>query len=342
VGNYSIENDFRTKRFFMRPEKYYYNTQTLRYEKIVDSPRMKILKIMGIISGILLAGIVSMSVISQFYASPKELALQREINQMDHQYTKLKKSVASMTEVLENIKQRDANVHRMVFGMDPIDENIYQGGVGGHDKYAHFTKFKNSGEALIDAQEKVDRLTHQLVVQSKSLDDIENMANQQNEEFAAMPLITPVQENALRRKIHLLSGFGKRLHPIYKVMKMHDGIDFTADKGTPIQATGDGKIITAKRSPSYGRYVVIRHNDEYETLYAHMDKIMVKKGQKVKRGEQIGTVGSTGRSTAPHLHYEVRYKGRPVNPISYCMDGLSAKEYEQLVKSASQINQSLD
>lgn len=326
----------------MRKDKYYYNTQTLRYEKIVDSPRMKILKVIGIASGILLTGIVSMSVISQFYASPKELVLQRELDQMVRHYDELKRSVASMSEVLENIKQRDASVHRMVFGMNPIDEGIYQGGVGGHEKYTHITKFKNTGEALGEAQEKVDRLTHQLVVQSRSLDEIEEMAAKQNEEFAAMPLIIPVKETALKQKIHLLSGFGKRLHPIYKVMKMHDGIDFTASKGTPIQATGDGKIITAKRSPSYGRYVVIRHNDKYETLYAHMDKIMVKKGQKVKRGEQIGTVGSTGRSTAPHLHYEVHYNGRPVNPISYCMDGLSAKEYEQLVKSASKINQSLD
>ncbi len=326
----------------MRKERYYFNTQTLRYEKIVDTPKILTLKLLGILGGVILAGIISSSIISQFYASPKELALQREIDQMKHHYESLKKSVADMDKVLVNIKQRDASVHRMVFGMNPIDEGLYQGGVGGHEKHAHLTKFKQTGDLLIEAQEKVDRLSHQLVVQSKSLDEIENMAKGQSEYFASMPLIAPVRKDLLKRKIHLLSGFGKRLHPIYKVMKMHDGIDFTAVKGTPIQATGDGKVITAKRSPSYGRYVVIRHNDEYETLYAHMDEIMVLKGQTVKRGEQIGTVGNTGRSTAPHLHYEVHHKGHPVNPISYCIDGLSAKEYEQLITSASKINQSLD
>ena len=326
----------------MRKERYYFNIQTLRYEKIVDTPKMITLKLLGVLGGVILAGIISSSIISQFYASPKELALQREIDQMKNHYEGLEKTVADMDKVLVNIKQRDANVHRMVFGMNPIDEGLYQGGVGGHEKYAHLTKFKQTGNLLIEAQEKVDRLSHQLVVQSKSLDEIENMAKGQSDYFASMPLIAPVRKDLLKRKIHLLSGFGKRLHPIYKVMKMHDGIDFTAVKGTPIQATGDGKVITAKRSPSYGRYVVIRHNDEYETLYAHMDEIMVLKGQKVKRGEQIGTVGNTGRSTAPHLHYEVHHKGRPVNPISYCIDGLSAKEYEQLINSASKINQSLD
>lgn len=328
--------------YLMRKEKYYFNTQTLRYEKIVDSPKMLLLKIVGTISGVCLSGLILMSVVSQFYASPKEILLQQDLDKMTAHYEGLEKSIADMNEVLENIKQRDASVHRMVFGMNPIDDGLYLGGVGGHEKYPNFNKYKKSGQTLIAAQEKVDRLSHQLVIQSKSLDEIEQMAKSQDAYFASMPLIAPIRKDLLKRKIHLLSGFGKRLHPIYKVMKMHDGIDFTAVKGTPIQATGDGKVIIAKRSPSYGRYVVIRHNDEYETLYAHMDKIMVLKGQKVKRGEQIGTVGNTGRSTAPHLHYEVHHKDRAVNPISYCIDGLSAKEYEQLINSASKINQSLD
>ena len=160
--------------------------------------------------------------------------------------------------------------------------------------------------------------------------------------FASMPLIAPVRKDLLARNIRLLSGFGKRLHPIYKVMKMHEGIDFTAKKGTAIQATGNGKVKKVLKSPSYGNYVVIEHGHGYETLYAHMDKTMVKKGQQVKRGEQIGTVGNTGRSTAPHLHYEIHLNGRAINPIGYCVDGLSINEYEALVKSASKMNQSLD
>ena len=289
-----------------------------------------------------MAALVLLSLFYNFYTSPKEMALQREIAQMKHYYTELEGEVDKMQKVVDNVKERDASVHRMIFGMNPIDESLWKGGSGGHEKHFNLTKFKNTGEVLIAAQEKVDELSNQLVVQSRSLDEIEKIAKEQNEDFASMPFIAPIRKDLLKRKIHLLSGFGRRLHPIYKVMKMHDGIDFTAVQGTPIQATGNGKVIIARRSPSYGKYVVIKHNDEYETLYAHLDKLMVKKGQKVTRGEQIGTVGSTGRSTAPHLHYEVHHKGRAVNPISYCVDGLTSKEYEMLISSASKLNQSLD
>lgn len=327
----------------MRKDKYYFNTQTLRYEKVVNSPKMRLLKITGIIGGVFMAALILVSLMFNLQStSPKELALEREISQMKAYYKNLEVQVDDMTKILDNIQQRDASVHRMVFGMNPIDENLWNGGTGGHDKNANLTNFKNTGKTLTSTIEKADRLAHQLMVQSRSLDEIEKMALNKGDEFASMPLIAPVQQDKLKRKIHLLSGFGKRMHPIYKVMKMHKGIDFTAPKGTPIQATGDGKVITAKRSASYGRYVVIRHNDEYETLYAHMNKILVKKGQKVKRGEQIGTIGNTGRSTAPHLHYEVHQNGRAVNPIDYCIDGLSPKEYDTLLKSASKINQSLD
>jgi len=326
----------------MKKEKFYFNTQTLQYEKVVNSPKMMLLKIAGVISGVFMAALILVSIFYNFYSSPKELALQREFDQMKRHYGDLKKSVGDMEEVLTNIKERDASVHRMVFGMNPIDESLWTGGTGGSANHQNVTKYKNTGETLIAAQEKVDQLSRQLVVQSKSLDDIEKKAKDQEALFASMPLIAPIRKDLLKRKIHLLSGFGRRLHPIYKVMKMHDGIDFTAAKGTPIQATGDGKVIKSRRSPSYGNYIVIKHNDEYETLYAHLDKRMVKKGQKVKRGDQIGTVGSTGRSTAPHLHYEVHHKDRPVNPISYCIDGLSAGEYEKLINSASKVNQSLD
>ena len=327
----------------MTKDKYYFNTQTLRYEKVVSSPRMKLLKITGIIGGVFVAALVIVSLMSNvLHSSPKEMALEREMTQMMDHYQNLEVQVEDMTQVLQNIQERDASVHRMVFGMNPIDGNIWNGGIGGHDKKAKLTNFKNTGKLLLSSKEKAERLAHQLRVQSRSLDEIEKMAINKGDKFASMPLIAPIRKDKLKRRIHLLSGFGKRMHPIYKVMKMHAGIDFTAPKGTPIQATGNGKIITAKRSPSYGRYVVVRHNDEYETLYAHMDKILVKKGQIVKRGEQIGTVGNTGRSTAPHLHYEVHQKGRPVNPIGYCIDGLSPKEYEALVTSASKMTQSLD
>lgn len=326
----------------MRKEKFYFNKHTLQYEKVVTPLKTKILRAIGLSSGIFVAALVLISISYHFFPTPKEEALMRELDQMKWRYSEMQKEVTQMSKVLANIQERDASVHRMVFGMDPIDKDQWGAGIGGHEKYATFTKFKNSGETLISTQEKVDKLSRQLVVQSKSLDDIEFMAKSKSEMFASMPLITPVRKDLLARNIHLLSGFGMRLHPIFKVKKMHEGIDFTAKKGTPIQSTGNGRVKKVMRSPSYGNYIVIEHGSGYETLYAHLDKTMVKKGQKVKRGEQIGTVGNTGRSTAPHLHYEIHLNGRPINPISYCVDGLSIKEYEALVKSASEMNQSLD
>jgi len=326
----------------MRKEKFYFNTHTLQYEKVVTTTKTKIFRAIGISCGIFVAALVLLSISYKYFPTPKEEALVREITQMKQHYAEMELEVDKMTKVLGNIRERDASVHRMVFGMEPIDDMQWEAGIGGHKKNTLLTNFKNSGATLVKAQERVDKLSRQMVIQSESLDDIESMAKDKSEMFASMPLIAPVRKDLLARNIHLLSGFGKRLHPIYKVMKMHDGIDFTAKRGTAIQATGNGKVIKVMKSPSYGNYVIIKHGHGYESLYAHMHEVMVKRGQTIKRGEQIGTVGSTGRSTAPHLHYEIHLNGRAINPLSYCVDGLAINEYEALVKSASRMNQSLD
>jgi len=289
----------------MRKEKFYFNTHTLQYEKVVTTTKTKIFRAIGISCGIFVAALVLLSISYKYFPTPKEEALVREITQMKQHYAEMELEVDKMTKVLGNIRERDASVHRMVFGMEPIDDMQWEAGIGGHKKNTLLTNFKNSGATLVKAQERVDKLSRQMVIQSESLDDIESMAKDKSEMFASMPLIAPVRKDLLARNIHLLSGFGKRLHPIYKVMKMHDGIDFTAKRGTAIQATGNGKVIKVMKSPSYGNYVVIKHGHGYESLYAHMHEVMVKRGQTIKRGEQIGTVGSTGRSTAPHLHYEI-------------------------------------
>jgi murein DD-endopeptidase MepM/ murein hydrolase activator NlpD len=200
----------------------------------------------------------------------------------------------------------------------------------------------SSGKILIETKEKVRSIKHKITVQSKSLDLIMEKAAKKSSELASLPSIKPVRSDKLAKSVGLLSGFGYRIHPIFKVSRMHYGIDFTAPKGTAIQATGDGVVIKAEYKSGYGRYVVISHGNGYETLYAHMDKILVKKGQKVKRGQQIGKVGSSGTSTAPHCHYEVHVNGKPVNPIQFVLDGLSPKEYDALVKAAETTNQSFD
>ena len=176
----------------------------------------------------------------------------------------------------------------------------------------------------------------------KSLDTISALAEEKEDMFAAIPSIKPVKSTELARGVKLLSGFGYRIHPILKVRKMHYGIDFTAPSGTDIHATAGGKVVKAEKSRSFGNYVVIDHGFGYETLYAHMEKYTVRRGEMVTRGQSIGLVGNTGRSTAPHCHYEVHYKGQPVNPIHFCLDGLSPEEYQQLVEAAETVNQSLD
>jgi len=327
----------------MRKEKFVYNTQTLRYEKVVEPLKVTLLRITGFLCAVIVAAIIVISIAFTYFPSPKEKALMREIEQMEYQYMTMSNEVETMTKVLDNVQKRDASVHRLMFGMDPIDHSVWNGGIGGHNKYDKLTKYKHSGALLIATQEKLDKLKQQLTIQSKSLDEIVNLAKDRETMLASIPMIKPIRSDKLRRNIRSLSGFGMRLHPIFKRRKMHTGIDFTSPKGTAIQATGAGKVYKVLRKKTgYGTHVIIDHGYGYKTLYGHMDKVEVKVGQKVKRGQTIGTVGSTGTSTAPHLHYEVLVKGKKVNPIHYCMDGLSPEEYQQLANEASVANQSFD
>lgn len=327
----------------MGKEKFIYNTQTLRYEKVVEPLGRRLLRIAGFVCTALFTAAIFTLIAHRFIPSPEVSRLNREIEQMETQYAAVNMELATMGKILKNVQDRDAQAHRMIFGMDPIDDGVWEGGVGGHDKYSHFTKFKNTGALLIETQQKVDKLKRQLVIQSKSLDTILMKAREKEDMLASMPSIKPVRSDKLNRSMNLLSGFGVRIHPIHKVRKMHAGIDFSAPIGTPIQATGDGIVVEAGNNASgYGNHVVIDHGYGFKTLYGHMSKIEVRVGEKVKRGQEIGKVGSTGTSTAPHCHYEVHLKGEKVNPIHYCMDGLSPEEYQELVDAASTANQSFD
>ncbi len=327
----------------MRKEKFVYNTQTLRYEKVVEPLRVKIFRVLGFVSGVIVSAVIILSLAYSYFPSPKEEALMREITQMKSQYTAISSDIDMLSKVLGNVQERDANVHRIIFGMDPIDENVWNGGVGGHNKYSSLTKYKNTGELLIESREKIDKLKRQLAIQSKSLDEVEELSLKREEMMASVPAIKPIRSDNIKRNISSLSGFGMRMHPVFKRRKMHTGIDFTCPKGTPIHVSGDGKIISIKHNKSgYGTHIIVDHGFGYQSLYAHMSEVDVILGQKIKRGQVIGKVGSTGTSTAPHLHYEVINKNQKVNPIHYCMDGLSDMEYQQLVNLASISNQSFD
>ncbi len=323
----------------MGKEKFYYNETTLRYEKLKTPFKSKVLTALVF----LVASAAMAFVLYSFVPSPFERAQTREIQQLELQHIAMNDQVEKMGKVLDNLQDRDANVHRVIFGMDPIDNQIWNGGQGGSEKYDFITNYKTTGELLQSTQQKADKLKRQLAIQSESLDKIESEASLREEKLAAIPAIKPIREDKLKRNIRALSGFGMRMHPIFKRKKMHTGMDFTCPKGTDIQATGAGvieKII--KKKSGYGTHIVINHGYGYQSLYAHMASVTVKAGDKVSRGQIIGTVGNTGTSTAPHLHYEVIHNNRKVNPISYCMDGLSAEEYQSLVDAAAKINQSFD
>ncbi|HKK74139.1 MAG TPA: M23 family metallopeptidase [Saprospiraceae bacterium] len=326
----------------MRKEKFVYNTQTLRYEKVEVSLSSRLLRVFGFLCAAILTAVLFTLVLHRYFPSPEVRILRSQIDQMAAEYEHVMTDMDQLNKELEHLLDKDAYAYRMVFGMDPLDEDVLEGGIGGHNDNAELRNLEK-GQLIIAAKRKVRKLKHQMVLQSKSLDTILTEAKRKEEMLAHIPSIKPVNQDRLARGVRHLSGYGYRIHPIYKTRKMHWGIDFTAPRGTAVQATGDGVVKRIeKRRTGYGYNVVIDHGYGYESLYAHFSKILVKKGDKVKRGQKIGEVGSTGTSTAPHCHYEIKYKGKKVNPIDYVLDGLTPAEYRELVDAASTVNQSLD
>ncbi|MEE9438488.1 MAG: M23 family metallopeptidase [Saprospiraceae bacterium] len=327
----------------MKREKYVYNSQTLQYEKLKLTPGEKLQRLFTIVGSIVLSSAIIFGIAFKYFPTPKEQSLQRANQQMVSHFENLKTDFGNIAQDLNQLQKKDAEVHRMIFGIDPIDDAVWEGGIGGHKKYAMLENFGVTGETISESLEDVDKLKRKITLQRESLDMLFNLAKSKENKLASIPSIKPVVEDKLKRKIKSLSGFGIRLHPVHKVKKFHKGIDFTAPIGTDIQSTGDGKVIRVeKRKRGYGHNVIIDHGYGYTTLYGHMKTISVKKGELVKKGQKIGEIGNTGTSTAPHLHYEVRINGKAVNPIDYCLDGLSPNEYKELVAKASVENQSFD
>jgi hypothetical protein len=327
----------------MRREKYVYNEATLQFEKVERKGHQLALHALTFVSGAFILGLIAFFIADHYIDTPSKVALKRDISQMTLYMESMDEEIDLLSKVLENVQERDAHVHRALFGMNPIDEDLWNSGTGGHDQYAHMERYGNFGSVLIQSQMKLDQLKRQTYLQTQSLDTLQKKAREREDMISSIPSIKPVRLDLLKRGLNHLSGFGIRLHPVHKVKKMHQGIDFTAPRGTPIQATGDGKVVkVSKKRTGYGRHVVIDHGFGYKTLYAHMKDVTVSKGDIVKKGQQIGTVGSTGTSTAPHCHYEVRFNDKPVNPIHYVMDGLTPEEYQSLVERASKANQSFD
>jgi len=327
----------------MAGRKYVYNESTLSFEEYRTPGKFRVFSFFGYLCATVVTATLFFFLHNKYFPSNKELGLMRELDQMKYQYATINDQLNLMSEDLNTVHEHDGGVLRIMLGMDPLDESVWSGGVGGSDKYAKLIKYPNSGQLLVETQEKVDKLMLQLKIQKLSLDSILTKANAKEEMLASIPSIKPVRIDLLRKSLSALSGFGIRLHPVHKVERMHTGVDFTAPPGTPIQATGNGKVITAEYGRvGYGNHIVIDHGFGYTSLYGHMAKLLVKEGEIVKKGQTIGTVGNTGQSTGPHCHYEVRMKDNPVDPIIYCMDDLTPEEYQTLVQKAGIQNQSFD
>lgn len=323
----------------MAKTKYFFNNRSLSYEEAKISPLQRLFKtILFLITTLAFSfGLIILSY--TFFESPKERILKSENSQYELQYQIMNDRLNRLQNLVDEIADRDDNIYRIIFEAEPISKSIRQAGYGGIDRYAKLEGYNNS-QLLIETAKKLDNIASELYVQSKSFDEVYDMARNKEKMLAGIPAIQPVNNKELKR---LSSFYGYRIDPIYKIKKFHAGVDFSAPQGTPIYASGAGTVVKTRRSRrGYGNTVTIDHGYGYRTFYAHNKDIKVKKGDKVVRGQIIATVGNTGKSTAPHLHYEVRKNNRTINPIYYFFNDLSPNEFETLLNMSKLPNQSLD
>lgn len=325
----------------MAKTKYYFDSESLSYKPIVKSRTLQVSNFILFILSAIIFGVFSLFILlsSNIISTPKEIIQQRELENLVLQYDLMNLKLKQIENVLENVQERDNNLYRVYFEASPIPQSQRTAGFGGVNRYKDLEGYQNS-KIIVDASKRLDVLSKQLVVQSKSLDEIEYLASNKVDLLAAIPSIQPIRNKDLKR---VASGYGYRKDPFTKKPRMHWGMDFTAPRGTPIYATGDGIVKRAdNRAAGFGKHIRIDHGFGYVSLYAHMSKYKVKRGQKVKRGEIIGYVGNTGRSAGPHLHYEIFKDGKKINPLNFYYGDLSAEEFDVLLNLANQENQSLD
>lgn len=319
--------------------KYYYDTESCRYERIRVSAWDILWNTLGFLTlSLILAGAITFVYI-QYFESPEEALLRKENDELRLYYDLLSKDLKDANEMLAALQDRDDNIYRVIFGVDPIPEEMRKAGVGGSNRYKELLdRGLQREELIVENFKKIDQLKKQMYIQTKSYDDIVEMARNKELLLASLPAIQPVSNQELKR---LSSGFGFRIDPILKTRRPHYGVDFSLEKGSPVYATGDGRVSLVKSSfTGYGKQIEIDHGFGYRTKYAHLNEFLVKHGQKVKRGELIAYSGNTGKSTAPHLHYEVHINGKPVNPVHYFYMDLEPEEYEEILRLSQIENQS--
>ncbi|MDD3322447.1 MAG: M23 family metallopeptidase [Paludibacter sp.] len=322
----------------MAKKKFHFNSETLSYEQIEYTFKHWLKQLLiHALSGLSL-GAVFFFVFVSTVQSPEEKQLNEEKRNMQAQYKLLERQFDEVQEVLSDLQQRDDNLYRVVFQADPIPLAVRRGSSANTAFYEQLLDMTNS-EIVVTTTKRMTELKKELYIQSKSYDDLVLLAKNKEASLECLPAIQPVLNKDLTR---MASGFGWRIDPVYHTRRFHAGMDFAAPTGTDIFATGNGTIISAGWQQGYGNCIQINHGYGYQTVYGHMSRIIAKVGQKVKRGEVIGLVGSTGKSTGPHLHYEVHYKGQIMNPQNYYFLDLSPAEYDKMVQMSNNSGQMLD
>jgi murein DD-endopeptidase MepM/ murein hydrolase activator NlpD len=323
----------------MKKIKYYYNTHTLRFEKLETPLRVRLLQVFGFIAASIVTGLIIIFIAFKYIDSPKEKLLRQENNDMHESYSLLRERVNQLEMQMDELENRDNSVYRSIFEAEPIPDSARVKDMEAKNEVKLVQRMGET-ELVKSMTSQLNNLSLRLAYQDQSYVEIADMVKNKAKLINAIPSIQPVSNKNLNR---IASGFGYRIDPVYKDRRPHQGLDFTAPQGTPIYATADGTVKDVGFTTSgFGNRVVINHGYGYETLYGHMYRFKARVGQKVKRGEVIGYVGNTGKSTGPHCHYEVHRGGRPVDPIFYFYNDLTPAQFDRILKIAAAGNQSFD
>lgn len=323
----------------MPNSRYRFNPESISYDKIRLGFRAVLLRSLAYFVGSLLIASVYYLIFAIFFDSPKEKALLREIEQLTLQYDLIQREMENIEKVIGQLEETDDNLYRTIFEAEPIPATLREGGVGGVNRFKELEGYDNAA-IVIETAKRLDKIRKQVYVQSKSFEELISLARRKEEMLASVPAILPISNKDLTRTA---SGFGLRVHPFYKIIKFHAGMDFTAPTGTDVYATGNGEVVAVNSSKrGLGNHIIINHGFGLTSIYAHLDRAIVRKGQKVERGDVIGFVGNTGMSVAPHLHYEIKINGVNVDPVNYYFNDLTPEEYERMIEIASKTGQSFD
>lgn len=319
--------------------KYKFNPESLSFDKVRLGIRDILLRFLAYFTGSVIIAFIYWVIFAAFFDSPKEKALEREIQQLTIQYDLINREMADVEKVLEDLQKTDDNLYRTIFEAEPIPATFREGGAGGINRFKNLEGYSNS-ELVVETSARLDKIRKRVYLQSKSFDEVINLAQRKEEMLKSVPAILPISNDDLTRTA---SGYGLRIHPIYKITKFHSGMDFTAPAGTDVYATGDGVVIAVQSSQrGLGKHIVIDHGFGYSSIYAHLSNFNVRNKQKVHRGDIIGYVGNSGTSVANHLHYEIKLNGRNIDPVNYYFEDLSPSEYERMIEIASKTGQSFD